>query len=94
MLDVFRALAQKGLVMQPSSYWFPAKRYGWGWGLPNSWHGWVVLVAFVGLLAISGYTFPPGRAPVAFALCVVALCAVLTGICFVKGEPPRWRWGK
>lgn len=29
--------------MQQASYWFPAKRYGWGWGLPSSWQGWVVL---------------------------------------------------
>jgi hypothetical protein len=21
--------------------WFPAKRYGWGWGLPCCWQGWV-----------------------------------------------------
>ena len=19
-------------------YWFPAKRYGWGWGAPRTWH--------------------------------------------------------
>ncbi len=24
-------------------YWFPAKRYGWGWGIPNVWQGWLVL---------------------------------------------------
>ncbi|HTS17465.1 MAG TPA: hypothetical protein VMP11_07825 [Verrucomicrobiae bacterium] len=23
--------------------WFRAKRYGWGWGLPCAWQGWVVL---------------------------------------------------
>jgi hypothetical protein len=22
--------------------WFIAKRYGWGWGLPCAWQGWVV----------------------------------------------------
>jgi hypothetical protein len=27
-------------------YWFPAKRYGWGWGIPCSWRGWLVLAAF------------------------------------------------
>ena len=25
-------------------YWFPAKRYGWGWGPPQTWQGWVVFV--------------------------------------------------
>jgi hypothetical protein len=28
-----------------SRYWFPAKRYGWGWGLPVTWQGWAVLAA-------------------------------------------------
>ncbi|WP_269146578.1 hypothetical protein [Xanthomonas oryzae] len=23
-------------------YWFPAKTYGWGWGLPTVWQGWLV----------------------------------------------------
>jgi hypothetical protein len=28
-----------------SKYRFPAS-YGWGWGLPYSWQGWLVLVCF------------------------------------------------
>lgn len=28
--------------------WFPAKRYGWGWGLPVTWQGWVVLQMAMG----------------------------------------------
>jgi len=37
--------------MQPESrYWFPAKHYGWGWCLPNTWQGWLVLAAFIGLI--------------------------------------------
>ena len=23
-------------------YWFAAKTYGWGWGLPTVWQGWLV----------------------------------------------------
>ena len=34
------------LDAQPK-YWFPAKRYGWGWGLPGTWQGWLVVAAFV-----------------------------------------------
>ncbi len=29
-------------------YWFPAETYGWGWGLPITWEGWVVLVGVSG----------------------------------------------
>ena len=30
-------------MQRNDKYWFPAKRYGWGWGPPNNWQGWVVL---------------------------------------------------
>jgi hypothetical protein len=32
---------QKGgrKVPNDKTYWFPAKRYGWGWGLPTVWQG-------------------------------------------------------
>ncbi len=30
-----------------NDYWFTAKLYGWGWGLPTCWQGWVVLHAYV-----------------------------------------------
>jgi len=26
-------------------FWFPAKRFGWGWGPPTKWRGWAVLAA-------------------------------------------------
>jgi CHASE2 domain-containing sensor protein len=72
--------------------WFPAKRYGWGWGPPSTWQGWVVLGAAVVLeVGIAWATLP--RAPLAFAgatgLCALALLVV----CYRKGEPPAWRWG-
>ena len=31
-------------------YWFPAKRYGWGWGLPQTWQGWVAFVVWLAAL--------------------------------------------
>ena len=34
-------------------YWFPAKRYGWGWGLPSVWQGWVVMGIFAVLLLVA-----------------------------------------
>jgi hypothetical protein len=32
---------------EEQKYWFPAKRYGWGWGLPITWQGWLTLVVFI-----------------------------------------------
>jgi hypothetical protein len=74
-------------------YWFPAKRYGWGWGIPSSWQGWLVLAAFGGLLVAGSYLFPPGRGLGAYLAYVAVLCALLVAMCWLKGEPARWRWG-
>ena len=75
-------------------YWFPAKRYGWGWGLPSSWQGWMVLATFLGLLAAGFFVFPPDG-ELALYLAYIALLSVLfIAVCWLKGEPPRWHWGK
>lgn len=73
-------------------YWFPAKTFGWGWGPPCTWEGWIVTIGFVVLLSAASWLFPPGRNTPAFAASVVGLTAVVLAICWWKGEPPRWRW--
>ncbi|AOI99440.1 hypothetical protein [Burkholderia sp. LA-2-3-30-S1-D2] len=73
--------------------WFPAKRYGWGWGLPVAWQGWVVLLLLaIGILA-TAWLVPPQRSPLAYGTCVVVWVALLIAVCLLKGEKPRWRWG-
>jgi hypothetical protein len=74
-------------------YWFPAKRYGWGWGLPLTWQGWAVLAAFTALLLGDGFVFPPRTALPFYIVGVVGLSVLLLAICLLKGEPTRWRWG-
>lgn len=74
-------------------YWFPAKRYGWGWGLPTNWQGWAVFGVFIALLIGGAVAIPVGRSPGTFVVYAVILSLVLCGVCWWKGEPPRWRWG-
>jgi hypothetical protein len=76
-----------------SDYWFPAKRFGWGWGFPITWQGWLVFAGWFVLLLAGIVLFPPRQSMAAFLLYVVVLSAVLIGVCWLKGEPPRWRWG-
>ncbi len=74
-------------------YWFPAKRYGWGWGLPITWQGWLVLAAYVALIWAGAILFPPRQELAAFLLYMSVLLICFIGVCWAKGEPPRWRWG-
>ena len=48
------------LPTDPNEYWFPAKRYGWGWGLPSRWQGWVVLAIYAVLLVVGIVGLHPG----------------------------------
>ena len=75
-------------------YWFPAKRYGWGWGPPRTWQGWLVLAAFAVLLVLGAVLFLSRRQPGSFVLYSAILCVALVAVCYVTGEPPSWRWGK
>lgn len=73
-------------------YWFPAKRYGWGWGFPITWQGWAIFVAFLVLVAV-GAAVIPKHSSAGFIAYAVVLSVLFAGVCWWKGEPPRWRWG-
>lgn len=78
---------------EDNDIWFPAKRYGWGWGFPITWQGWVVLLGYLVLLALGVNEFL--RAPNLMFFAYLALITVgLIAICYQKGEAPRWRWGE
>ncbi len=75
-------------------YWFPTKRYGWGWGLHTCWQGWTVLVAYFALAVVTAIVIQPTRHLPIFIAVVALLTLALIAVCWLKGEPPRWRWGK
>jgi hypothetical protein len=81
-------------VQADPRYWFAAKRYGWGWGRPIAWQGWLVFAAFILLLAAGAVLFTSSRKPGEFLAYIAVLCAALFGVCYLKGAPLRWRWGE
>jgi hypothetical protein len=66
-------------------YWFPAKRYGWGWGPPSSWQGWVVLVVYFALIGLGVLRFHPDREPHYFLAFVGLLSVLLVVVCWLPG---------
>ncbi|MCA9331296.1 hypothetical protein KC957_04540 [Candidatus Saccharibacteria bacterium] len=82
------------------------KRYGWGWGRAATWQGWLVYLGFLAVIVcyfvwandrvLMGDT--AGLSDTAFlvtglAVVLAVTIPVLTAICLLKGEAPRWRWG-
>lgn len=74
-------------------YWFPAKRHGWGWGLPLTWEGWLTLVLYVSGVVLAAVMATRLGDERAFMFGVPLLTVVLIAVCSWKGEPPGWRWG-
>jgi hypothetical protein len=81
-------------VTKTTEYWFPAKKYGLGWGLPLVWQGWVVLAAFVLLVALGIFVLVPHVGPELFVPYFGVLCVGLVAAGWLKGEPLSRRWGK
>jgi hypothetical protein len=88
-----------GEVVGGTPYWFRAKTYGWGW-VPATWQGWSVLAVYLLLVTYSvlSLNFDPATpAPIALRVIAARIFAptlILLFICWKKGEPPHWSWGK
>ncbi len=62
--------------------------------MPLTWQGWTVLGAFAMLLVAGIALFPAATHPVPYAIYIGVLSVTLVGVCYLKGEPPKWRWGQ
>jgi hypothetical protein len=74
-------------------YWFAARRYGWGWGLPLTWQGWLAYALWFAVLFGTMPFLHVRQHLLGHVVFLIGMAAVLLGICLWKGEPARWRWG-
>ena len=71
-------------------WWFPAKKYGYGWGLPDCRQGWLVLFVFSLLVAV-GRFFLRGQSTALIIVSYTVLTIVFLGIVYCKGEKRKPR---
>ena len=69
-------------------YWLPAKRYGWGWELPTTLQGWMVLALFALLLLGGAVLLLPSHGPSMFVAYSAILSALLVGSAGSKASRP------
>ena len=82
-------------MSEKPKFWFPRKRYGWGWGLPVRWQGWAVFLAYLGSLSAGVLYFRAQRNSGLLLVFVLLLTVTLVAIVVAKGERPvGWRWGR
>jgi hypothetical protein len=76
--------------MPPKSpkFWFPAKTYGYGWGPPRCWQGWVVIAVFLAAMMGGAFLIRPAIHPGYSVGWCLLLSGILTVVCWLKGEKP------
>jgi hypothetical protein len=79
--------------MSDGPEWFAPKRYGFGSGLPISWQGWAVSLAYLALVA--GIALTLSDRPTAMIAALILPTAALMVICARTTRGGwRWRWGE
>lgn len=72
--------------------WFPAKTYGYGWGLPKRWQGRMVFLGYLSTI-FGAFFLLASKHVVGFFIFFWVLTLGVLGMCIWKGEKPQWRWG-
>lgn len=86
--------AHGAAVSDQPTFWFPVKRYGWGWGLPVRWQGWFVLAAYLALQYFGIQHSKAQRDVRGLLVYLIGMTVVLIVVIVLKGERPSgWRWG-
>jgi hypothetical protein len=82
------------LKKENKDIWFPAKKYGYGWGLPITWQGWIVFLSHLLLVGVASFTLTDTPKEVALLITyILFLTVIFVFICIKKGEKAAWRWG-
>jgi hypothetical protein len=80
-------------MMSEESEWFAPKRYGYGAGLPISWQGWTVMLAYIAIVGVVAARY--GDKPLVALAIVIPLTTVLLVITARTTRGGwRWRWGE
>lgn len=80
-------------MKEDGEIWFPAKRYGWGWGLANCWQGLLIQGGYIVLVILGARLLLARGEQTWFWILFGLVTALLIAIHCWKGEKPQWRWG-
>jgi len=78
--------------MSEGPEWFASKRYGYGSGLPISWQGWALTLAFLALVLGLGLSLSDRPLKLLAVLAPLTIAFMLICARTTRGGW-RWRWG-
>jgi|GEM_PF-227230 len=78
--------------------WFSPKKFGYGWGLPSTWQGWVVLVFYFAFLIydfkrIDSHSHSASDTLINFIPQLILASVVLFFIARITSGKPKWSGG-
>ena len=76
-----------------SDPWFARKSFGWGWGFPITWQGWLSLALYIAVAVGIGAIIGPRANTVLWLAFFVPATVAFVALCWWKGETPGWHWG-
>lgn len=79
--------------MSEQPEWFAAKRWGYGAGLPISWQGWAVSIAFILITIVLVSTLGDDPLGVVASIILPTAAFVVITARTTRGGW-RWRWGE
>jgi hypothetical protein len=71
----------------------PGEALWLGWGPPQTWQGWVFMLVWCLILLPVSLWLSLHNKVVLFIVFLIAMVTALILIGYIKGQPPRWRWG-
>jgi hypothetical protein len=86
-------MCEEDMEENEKDIWFPAKKYGFGWGLPVRWQGWMVLLIYTMLIAAGIVFIGYSENQIWFYVYCSISTIILILICWKKGDTAKWRWG-
>ena len=87
------AMCEVDMEDNEKNFWFPAQKYGFGWGMPVKWQGWIVLLGYILLIAAGIIFIDYSENRMWFYVYCSIPTIILILICWKKGEKAKWRWG-
>ena len=70
--------------------WFGRKKIGWGWGLPEKWQGWVVLLIYITSIEVFHFI---AQSQIFFLFFVLFATIIFFIVIMLTSGKPQWGTG-
>lgn len=79
--------------------WFRKRKYGYGWGLPQTWQGWVIFLLYIAFIpydfvSIDSTSHSVSDTLINFIPNMFLATVIFIAIAFITSGKPEWHFGE